>query len=407
MRRVLIISGGVIVFFILLGFFLFFFVPSSQESGGGPAREGVFGSLFPFNFGGGANITEEPSDDVPIVSEGGAAPRLRKITANPAVGGIFFENGEDTGILYIERATGHVFEGSTENTTVKRISNTTIPEIQEVVWVNKDQFIIRYLTDEEAIETFSVRLASTSEEQALQGTFITSWDRGVLDPEGRTLFTVTEVAGDASLALVNPDGSNKRSLFTSPISSWVPLQSRNGLFVYSAPASGIPGGLFRVVGTAISSVLGNQPGLIAQVSPGGDRVLFSTGEGNAVSLFMMKTDSGEIFESPISTIADKCVFLGDGVRVVCGVPEEFPEGEYPNDWLLGRVAFSDYLWLVDFELGSATLLSIPEDEANEIIDVLKPFVDPRDEYVGFVNKNDLSLWSLRISEEPIAPEASE
>lgn len=400
MRRTLILFGIAVVVVIAVGVGLFFTSSNQgapQESGSG----GLFGSLFPFNFGGATQTPGGVVETPEPVLDTSPVPTLRKVSANPTVGGVFFEKeGGSVALRYIDRATGHIFEAETENRTVKRISNTTIPEIQEALWADEKTFVIRYLEEMETIETFFVELASTSEEQALNGNFVSSWNRGVLNPQKTTVFSATEKEYDAELALSNLDGSNRRVLLNSTIRSWIPLQSREGQYVYSAPFSGTPGFLYRLAGGNLVPVVRNIPGLLAQVSPDGGYTVFSSGEGNTVALYAQNNETGVVYESPVQTLASKCAVLPElPIRAVCGIPDEFPQGAFPNDWLLGKVGLSDSLWLVDFESGAASLLSFPEDDVAETIDVLNPFVDASGSYAGFLNKNDLSFWVLRLTEE--------
>lgn len=405
MRRILFFVGaGVMVVGISL--FLFFSSqPSTENNTGTGNGGGLFGSLFPFGQNGGtATPTETPVEGEPA-EDTSPVPQLRKVSASPTVGGVFFEDDSGTVALrYIDRATGHVFEARTDNRTVRRVSNTTIPEIQEATWVNENTFIIRYLETLDEIETFFVRLASTSEEQALDGSFVSSWNRGVLNPQKTSLLSVTESSGDAVVSLSNPDGSNRRVVLSSPIRSWVPLQSRNTSYVYSAPSSGISGSLYRISSGELIPVVRNVPGLVAQVTPDDSFVIYSQSDGSRVSLFAQNIQTGEIFESPVETLASKCVVLdSDTPQAFCGVPDEFPGGAYPDDWYTGKVALSDSLWRIDFQTGSASLVALPDVDAGERLDVLHPFLSADNSYAGFINKNDLSFWIVRLNEEELTP----
>jgi len=138
--------------------------------------------------------------------------------------------------------------------------------------------------------------------------------------------------------------------------------------------------------------------LSTKISPEGGYVLANTADGNDVSLFLENLSTGERLESPVATLVHKCAFLPEEpTQVVCGVPNEFV-GAYPEDWLLGRAALNDTLWLVNFNEGSATLLADPNDEVGELIDVYNPAMDETGSYFYFLNKNDLSFWSFELNE---------
>lgn len=400
MRRTVIVGAIALVVVLVLGF-LFFFTNSSEPSGGEQSSGGgFFGSLFPFNFGGGNDpLLGEPGTEEPGVDTR-PVPKLRQVSRDPVGGGFLFASERaSTTIRYIERATGHVFETSTDTLTTRRISNTTIPGVYEVLWEDGNNFIIRYFGESLEPETVAVSLAETEGEQTINGTFLPSWDRATLDPERETLFSITETASGASASLARADGSNPRSVLASPISSWIPLQSEDDLYLHTAPASRIPGFLYRVVNQNLVRVLGPRLGLLSVVSPSGRFVLFSDHSERGISLSVLDTTTNEVQELPLATFATKCAFISEApLRVFCGVPSEFPDGDYPTDWLLGKTELRDDLWLIELPQGSATFLAAPFEDEGVALDVTSIVTNESGSYVGFVNNNDLSFWVFDLRE---------
>lgn len=401
MRRTLILGAVALVVLLLVGFFLFFQnsgEPSEDAAGQGG---GFFASLFPFNFGGGGGApTGSENGEIPIVDER-PIPRLRQVSPEPVGGGFLFTSDRaSTTIRYVERATGHVYETAADSLTARRISNTTIPGVFETFWENENNLIIRYLTENLDIETFAITLAEAEQEQTVNGVFVPSWDRAALDPERETLFTVTRAQAGSSASLLRSDGSNPRIVLASPISSWVPLQSRNDLFLQTAPASKVPGYLFRVSNQNLVRVLGPANGLMALVSPSGRYILSSANTERGIELSVFDTSSNEAQTLPLATLAPKCAFVSETpVQIFCGVPSEFPEGEYPTDWLLGRTAVSDDLWLISLPDGAATFLAAPSEDYDVSLDIEHVVVDEEGSYAGFTNKNDLTFWVFRVADE--------
>jgi hypothetical protein len=134
------------------------------------------------------------------------------------------------------------------------------------------------------------------------------------------------------------------------------------------------------------------------LSPTGAYALISTlDDAGNVGLSVVATASGERRASPVDTLSSKCGFVSEKpLQVVCGVPVEFPRASYPTDWLLGRVSFSDDLWLIDFDEGSAELLALSGEDTDQLLDVTHVMVDETASYAGFISKNDLSFWALRL-----------
>lgn len=406
MTKTLIYSIIALIIVIIAGVVTFFLTaPSRSTDQGGNSGGGLFGSLFPFGNGGQNGNTETPlfNGDEPgsgVLS----VPKLRQVSVTPVSGAYAYAQGGTPMIRFIDRATGHLYETEAESTTVRRVTNTTVPGIQEVLWANANEFLIRYL-DGDSIETFFATLdEKAASEQALNGRFIDSFNRGTLDAAGKNLFSVVENGGGSSLALSDPDGSNAKIVFTSLISSWVPLQSENKLFVYTAPASGVAGFLYQVSGNTLSKVTGDVPGLLAKVSASGRYALISGGGQNSVSAFVFDIQTGETLPLPVDTLADKCAFASETpLELYCGVPQSLPDGAYPNDWLIGSVSLNDSIWSIEPEVGVATFITAGNDVPVSF-DVWQPKLSPGGDHFIFINKKDLSLWSLRIKESTSTPE---
>jgi hypothetical protein len=94
-------------------------------------------------------------------------------------------------------------------------------------------------------------------------------------------------------------------------------------------------------------------------------------------------------------LAEKCVWSSLNKYVAyCAVPSNVPIGNYPDDWYQGNVSFVDNIYKIDLSLPSMQLLySLPTDQN---IDATSPSLDQKENYIFFTNKNDYSLWGLKI-----------
>lgn len=90
---------------------------------------------------------------------------LSKISQNPIAGfNVFSQNGEIF-VRFIDRATGHIWETGSYSANLIRISNTTLPKIQEAVWAGTDTAILRFLKeDRETIESVALQILSPESE---------------------------------------------------------------------------------------------------------------------------------------------------------------------------------------------------------------------------------------------------
>lgn len=372
---------------------------SSLEGGDGEGRErtSLFDAIFPF--GRSSDDTGRPlipDEEGDIVDR--PVPRLRLISEREVSGGSPFVAGERTLIRFMDRETGHLYETFSNTNTVRRISNTTIPGVQEMFWVNESEAIIRSLSGRD-VENFFVRLSgATTTTQTVTGTFMGDWVRGSLSTNSQTLATALEDEGGLRIRTSNPSGGGEQVVYTSPIRSLIPIRTNANTFIQTAPASGIQGILYRLSGGNLVPVL-RGVGLMTLPSPDSRFVLFSVGGANFSSLNMFDTQTNESTALPFTGIASKCVWAHDSTRVFCATPRLLPLGNYPDAWLFGLVSLSDALWSIDPLSGETLRLADFEAEYQASIDVWQPSTDSAGRVITFINKNDLSFWAFLIEEE--------
>ncbi len=352
-----------------------------------------FSSLFPF----GDLIEEDPSTTGVATGTAGdpVVAALRKVSAGPVSGAAAFTVGSTTVIRYIDQSTGHLFETPADNTATVRLTNTTVPGAHDVVWVTKDSFILRYVSGDNGIENFLASVATSAPDQALQGRFIHPFDRIAISGDSKTLYTVTETPGGARVETSRADGSNLTTIYTSPIRSWTVLAGGTRVFLQTPPSAGALGYLYRLQGTVLEKIVGGLPGLNAKPNPNGTRILASAfGEGRP-ELGVYTLSNASVNPFPLPTMADKCAWQSDEV-VVCGVPLLFPTADFPDSWYLGYQTTEDSVWSIDTTANISALVADLSDIAREPIDVYRPSVSEDGAYLIFLNKRDLSLWSLKL-----------
>jgi len=97
-------------------------------------------------------------------TSGSELPRLRKISEKPIAGALAFKSGESTLVRFVDKASGHIFEANVQDTNLQRLTNTTMPKIQEAVWAGENSVVLRYLKeDEETIESVVLKLVPRNE----------------------------------------------------------------------------------------------------------------------------------------------------------------------------------------------------------------------------------------------------
>jgi hypothetical protein len=402
-----IILGG------LFGVYYFFLADKinkdSAISDGDGGIKSIFDNFFPFG--------NEPSADQTGAVEGmldemdadTSVPRLRQISSFPVAGEVVFEDEKgETFIRFIARETGHIYETTTNSLTQQRITNTTIPRIQNALWAsNGKELIVQYIDDDsEQIESFYAAITDKKNDiensvRSLVGTFLPKNIISLnISSDGDKLFYLIK-SGNGSVGIVsNLDGSSKVQVFNSPLSEWlVQWQRENTIALTTKPSAGVEGFLYflNLKTEKFDKVLNASKGLTASVSPDGKLVLFAHNVGTIPILSVLNIGTGEIKDLPFWTMPEKCDWSEiDSARIYCGVPNRTSKGVLPDIWYQGIESFSDNVWIIDAGNGVTDLVVEPQNEYKLDLDITNLSLSPDEEHLLFINKKDSTLWSLEL-----------
>jgi hypothetical protein len=80
----------------------------------------------------------------------------------------------------------------------------------------------------------------------------------------------------------------------------------------------------------------------------------------------------------------------------CGIPlQGIADGE-PDAWYKGISHYADRLWKFNVDVDFANIITDPKKEFNVDIDAENLFLSPNEDYLFLENKNDLTLWALKL-----------
>ncbi len=326
---------------------------------------------------------------------GGTFALMRVGTTTPAL--------FDERVRYVERETGHIIDLSIETGETERISNTTIPGIQETIWGASGRVVaLRYLEDDnETIETFAATLPTT--------TPVVDTDlEGVFFPQNITSLGIHPASGDVFYVIGNQDGSagrianirgqNTRTLFSSPLREWLAAWTNPAAITLSTkPSAQAVGSVYAVSpGTgAMTRLTPSTSGLTVLVSGGGTHVLYASANASEVSLFILEVGTQETWEVPLTTLPEKCVFRGE-TNIICAVPNTIPNN-VPDLWYQGRTSFSDTIWAIDTETRLVDFLISPDEVVGGSVDGTFLSISSDGTIISFLNKKDLRGWIADVS----------
>lgn len=411
MKRFQIIGIAILVILLISGAIFFILRGGAPElSVGDNPFDGIGGE--PFVPG------EGPEPGVPLLSAGtDIAPRFVKITDGPVVPAtvaftVVIEPEiatstasssdpleparRDTEIRYLERASGNVYAYRAHDRTLTRLSNRTLPGIQEASWVaDGSRVFVRFLAlgEGEGDTVASYALPSDG-----SGGYFLEDNLGQVVAFGNGLLVtlLTSTTGTVATAAL-PDGTNSRTLFSSNLSALVLKPTSGSHLAYTKPSLGLDGYAFLVGrdSGAFTRVLGPLKGLSALPSPSGTKILYSYIERNSLKLALIDRETNTSTPLPLATLSEKCVWTSDEAEVYCGVPTALAQG-LPDAWYQGSVRFTDRLWRINISARVAELVIDPSLAADTAIDMVGFSIDPASDMITFSDKATGALFTYDL-----------
>lgn len=360
-------------------------------------------------------------------------PRVRQLSQVPVAGGIAFERPtgssetyiSDEGVeqsraftittfRYIERATGHLYEARENSLTQTRLSNTTIPKIHHAKFTpNGEHVLLQYVAqDEETVETLSAKItakSTTSPETfqlvadgySLEGVYLPQNVMSVDVGPTTVSYVLKKGTGGSSVILTDLRDQAKRIIHDSPFSEWVVQLANPNVATITTTADSRANGfvyLLTSTGAAPKKLVGDTTGLTTLINPDNSWLLYSLARGSELDTFAYNIKTNQTKRLGIKTLPEKCVFSQQDEHLVfCGATDQPERVAYPETWYQGLSTFNDNLWKINLETESYEALLIDREEVPQSFDMIKLVASPRDEFILFVNKKDLTLWSVDIT----------
>ncbi len=408
-RRILIIvAGAIVVLGIIAALYFFVFAPGAKLD---VDTTGSFGSS-------GDREPGEISDGGPIQGAGVVvAPRLMRITDGPVAKGavaIYIPPAvissstttatstqqtapADVEVRYIERESGNVFSFLVHDRLQTRISNRTLPGVQEASWTSDGkrafaQFLTRASGGAEHVDTYS--LSANGDDD---GYFMEQGLEQVIVNGTSTVFSLLPSSTGSTGTLSAPDGTGSRTVFTSALTQMRAAFSGADLVMTTKASATADGYAFLVNRTSgsFSRLLGPFKGLTSLADPTGRSVLFSYMDKGKLYTQVLNIAAHTVTPLPLATLSEKCAWSADGRAVYCAVPTSLGKN-LPDDWYQGVSAFTDRIWRIDLDTRLATLLVDPSQVAEVTIDAVSLTLDSQSDVLIFTNRRDGSLWSYDL-----------
>lgn len=408
--------GLVVVGLLVLVIFGWWLYPNNKNGGGIFTEPGTTGEFFP---GGEERLVEEPSNNQnttasssPLVSE-----RLQQVAIRPVAGAALWSMGDSETVLFMERATGHLYRFNPHTAPV-RLSQTTIPKVYGLRAASHNpetlDIFLTYLKDSQPqhfwgqlkVATSSITgddfLATGEGLPSLEGEVLS--DR-VLDwslaPNQQAVFVLERAGNQIRGSVVKLKDRATEQVFASRFFDWQPnWQGTTTIDLQTKPSAKTNGFLyeFDINKKTLEPVVGGVPGLLTRRHPNQNKIVYSGNLGAEVVFGLFDPNQAIFHRLPIKTLADKCTFNYDGSYLYCGVPTELPPGAYPDDWYSGQISFTDNIWRINPNTYQSELIFSPSLANLPInLDITSLFLSRDGQQLYFINKNDALLWVLDLT----------
>lgn len=400
MNRKLLIAVGIILFIGIIALVLFFSRDTQPtEPTGGSSFPVVGEPTTPSGTGISPGFFDDPIDASSRPIE--AAPRLVKITDGPVAEGVIAQAvqaaASTTGasVRYAERATGNLYEYQTQNKSIVRLTNQTIPGVMKAHWLSDGsraylQYFSTSPSGESGLETYTLPVDGAGQALARNVSAVV--------PEGSTsVLTMTSNANGSLITRAGVGGVGGNTLFTTDLGRLFLFSTAGGIFIHTPASTHAESYAFSVSKEGLlERIAVPTQGMTFLPSPDGSKALVSSVANGSVGLSFIDLQTGTETQLPLATLTEKCVWATNSLAAYCGVPTASPKGNLPDDWYQGVIGFVDQLWKIDFQDRVVTFAADLPALVEAPIDATSLAVDAGQNTLFFMNRNDGSLWAYEL-----------
>lgn len=322
-----------------------------------------------------------------IVDTSSAA--LQQLTTRPVAGFTFVTTDDADLVRYTERGTGHIYEINLETGIEETLSRTTIPQVSAGVFSPNGEMValtsyVNY--------TPNVFVGSFGEDTNIVGISLQPGAENISFPDDETVLYTVSSNNTTTGYRHNIQTLSQTEIFsfnyTNLDVSWG--RGLTDVYITTKPAYNLRGYIYKTNNNILTPVLTPEYGLSALISNDSIITTYSSEGGYTSSV---ADSNGNTRQLPLLALKEKCVFSETNTdQAWCASPLTVDTPTFVEDWYKGSLTSEDYLWLLDTDSLSATLLASPLETTGRVIDVKTIDVNSTENTLGFVNKIDQTLW---------------
>jgi len=381
------------------------FWPRSAPSGTEPQPTPRFGflpeSIANLLNGGKPSASRGPATPTPLTEAGRLRQRLYPISQDSALAAALGPSGDS--IRYFSRSTGILWQSDFEGLHLSKLADAPVKNIISTVWAPGGEQAI--LFTQEPSEGSKAYLYVIGEKRLAE---LNHFIRSVaFSPQGDRIIYhyLNTTNGDNLIAVAKPDGSNFKTLYRPAFTDFSLYWPRPETAVIETKPS--------YASKSYVYTLDARNGVLNKVLPqdyyGADAVFSPSGTRLMIS---QVSDSGElqhgivgslsVFQPrdlfAIKTLAEKCVWRKDNVRILCAVPSATPPigTLLPDAYYQGVYITADDVQEVNIDTLAIRTIARSQ-ELYPVFDLTSPVLASDESRVFFINRQDGLLYALRLA----------
>ena len=323
--------------------------------------------------------------------------KLQAISSGPVVGLTLSRSG--TSAVYYNRTNGHLVESTLDGATQTELSDTDVSGLVEVLWSpKKDATLTARVEKDGRLVRAYFNLNTRNVISLSENIKYVAWS-----PDGsKIVYFYRDFVNSSSIAIADPDGTD-----------WVAIQNAQTLpqkidwplgttIYYATPQTRTTGSFYDSVSlqdiNSSRTWIRDAFNLETQWAPDGTQYLYSETDPNGQirTLHRVQVDRGSKQKIDLGARASKCAWSESGMRVYCAVEASalLDVGILPPEYASTVFPTTDTIWSIDFTTLEVSDVLIPQDQ--RVINVQEMQVSSNEDYLIFVNTNDLKAYSLKI-----------
>jgi len=367
------------------------------------------------------NNNQEPTNQETI----SVINKQRKISENPVSGyklidritetsSNLSQNGEDetteteTVYIFSNKSNGNIFETSSKNSKVERVTNTTIPKVYESLFSQDEDFVIfRYLDEGNNVESYFSKLTKNNSTTTISGdesnfytlesSFLPRNIKNIKISSENNVFYTLETSNGLNGFVFNTNNKTNQSLvLESEIkqfnTEWL---NENTILLGTKPSLYSDSFLFEynLSDKKLNKILEANEGFTFIPKINSNKILYSELSGSNMKTFVLNIDTDTKQEVRTNTIAgDKCVWSQLEENIIYCAEPTIPIGVgYPNSWYKGLISFNDKLFKINTDTNTKQEVTL-----NGSFDITNIKLSPKEDFITFINKKDFILWSIDL-----------